>query len=327
MDLSIVIVTWNNGKEIGPCLRSVFSFAEGLKCEVFVVDNGSSDGTRKVIEETINNVIPSRETRDLNVPNSAPRFLASDKSTITARNDEGIAVNRNIKMIWNDRNLGFAAAVNQGMKESKGEFVLLLNPDTELTPGCMQTMLQYLRQHRGVGVAGGKVLNNDGSLQPSVRRFPTAWDQAVILLKMHNFFPKIVAKYFCEGLNYDVEQEVDQVRGAYFWVSRRLIEKIGVLDAKSFFIWFEEVDYCRRAWDADFKVMYLPSSVALHAGGASFNQEPSFQKQRWLDRSMRNYFRKHGTVLDVIVVTLLIPVSLALAWGVQRFKIKPKKYV
>jgi GT2 family glycosyltransferase len=238
-----------------------------------------------------------------------------------------VASRLNLKTIWNDKNMGFAAAVNQGIKESKGEFVLLLNPDTELRPGSLQTMFGYLRNRREVGVAGGKILNSDGSLQPSVRRFPTAWDQAVILLKMHNFFPKIVAKYFCEGLNYDVEQEVDQVRGAYFWVSRKLIEKIGVLDAKSFFIWFEEVDYCRRAWDAGFKVMYLPSSVALHAGGASFNQEPSFQKQRWLNRSMRNYFRKHGTALDVMVATLLSPVSLALSYGVGRFKIKPKKYV
>jgi len=106
-----------------------------------------------------------------------------------------------------------------------------------------------------------------------------------------------------------------------------LLDKIGPLDAKNFFIWFEEVDYCRRAKDDGFKVMYVPSSVARHAGGASFAQELSAQKQRWLNRSMRNYFRKHGTALDVIVVTLLSPVSLGLAYLVQRFKIKPRKYV
>jgi len=292
MDLSIVIVTWNNAKEIGPCLRSVFSCAQGIKCEVYVVDNGSSDGTKATIESTRNNA-------------------------------GGVGV----KTIWNDKNTGFAAAVDQGMKESRGEFVLLLNPDTELTPGCLQKMLGYLRAHIDVGVAGGKVLNADGSLQSSVRRFPTAWDQAVILLKMHNFFPKIVAKYFCEGFDYEKEQEVDQVRGAYFWVSRKLIEKIGLLDAKSYFVWFEEVDYCRRAKDAGFKVTYVPSSVAKHAGGASFNQEPSLQKQRWFNRSMRHYFMKHGTALDVIVVVSLLPVSLALSFAVQRFKIQPKKYV
>jgi GT2 family glycosyltransferase len=295
MDLSIVIVTWNNEREIGPCLRSVFSCAEGLKCEVYVVDNSSSDGTRKVIETAVD-----------------PGVRRDDVK---------------IKTIWNDKNTGFAAAVNQGIQQSTGEYVLLLNPDTELMPGCLQPMLRYLRSHSDVGVSGGKILNTDGTLQGSVRRFPTAWDQAVILLKMHNFFPKIVAKYFCEGFNYDVEQEVDQVRGAYFWVSRKLLDKIGPLDAKNFFIWFEEVDYCRRAKDAGFKVMYVPSSVARHEGGASFAQEPSLQKQRWLNKSMRNYFRKHGTALDVIVVTLLSPVSLGLACLVQRFKIKPRKYV
>jgi glycosyltransferase involved in cell wall biosynthesis len=95
MDLSIVIVTWNNAKEIGPCLRSVFSCADGIKCEVFVVDNGSSDGTRTEIEEAIKN-----------------------------------AGNISVKTIWNDKNTGFAVAVNQGIEKSSGEYVLLLNPDT-----------------------------------------------------------------------------------------------------------------------------------------------------------------------------------------------------
>ncbi len=292
MDLSIVIVTWNSAKEIDPCLRSVFSCVDGLRCEVFIVDNASSDGTRAAIETTVK--------------------------------DAGTTA---VTTIWNAKNLGFAAAVNQGIEKSSGEHVLLLNPDTELTPGCLQTMLQYLKSHAEVGVAGGKILNADGSLQPSVRRFPTAWDQAVILLKLHNFFPPIVAKYFCDGFNYDAEQAVDQVRGAYFWISRRLIETIGPLDAKNFFIWFEEVDYCRRAKDAGFKVMYVPSSVAKHEGGASFGQEVPLTKQRWINKSMRRYFKKHGTALDVIVTTVLSPVSLMLAMIVQRLKIKPKKYV
>jgi hypothetical protein len=292
MDLSIVIVTWNSAKEIGPCLRSVFSCTNGLACEVFVIDNASGDATRAAVEAAV-------------------------------REAGAIAV----KIVWNDKNLGFAAAVNQGIEKSSGEHVLLLNPDTELTSGCLQTMLQYLKLRPGVGIAGGKILNGDGSLQPSVRRFPTAWDQAVILLKLHNFFPKIVAKYFCDGFNYDVEQEVDQVRGAYFWISRKTIDTIGALDAKNFFIWFEEVDYCRRAKDAGFKVMYVPSSIAKHEGGASFGQEVPLTKQRWINKSMRRYFQKHGTALDVAIVTVLSPVSLCLAYLVQRLNIKPKKYV
>ena len=299
----------------------------GLKCEVFIVDNASSDGTRKMIEETIANVVPSHQARDLNASDPALRFLALDKSTVTARNDEGATTNHNIKTIWNDRNSGFAAAVNQGIEKSTGEYVLLLNPDTELTPGCLRAMLEYLKPRPDVGVAGGKILNTDGSLQPSVRRFPTAWDQAVILLKLHNFFPQIAAKYFCDGFNYNAEQEVDQVRGAYFWISRKLIDKIGPLDAKNFFIWFEEVDYCRRAKDAGFRVMYIPSSIAKHEGGASFEQEVPLTKQRWINKSMRRYFKKHGTALDNIVVAALSPVSLVLARVVQRLKIKPKKYV
>ena len=295
MDLSIVIVTWNNEHEIGPCLRSVFSCAEGLKCEVYVVDNASTDGTHEVIETAV---------------------------------DPGVRLDDvKITTIWNDKNMGFAAAVDQGLAESKGEFVLLLNPDTVVKPGSLKTMVKYLRDHPDVGIAGGKVLNTDGTIQPSIRRFPSSWDQAVILLKMHNFFPKAVAGYFCDDFNYEVEQGVDQLRGAYFWVSRKLIEKIGNLDAKNFFNWFEEVDYCFRAHSAGYKVMYVPSSSATHTGGASFGQALSLAKQRWFNRSLRNYFKKHGTALDVIVVTVLSPVSLCLAYMVQRFKIKPKKYV
>lgn len=323
MDLSVIIVTWNNEKEINPCLRAVLACSEGLLVETVVIDNASTDKTREALQF----VIPSPQTRDLNVSNSAPGFLASDKSTITARNDDGTASNDKIRTIFNDKNLGFAAAVNQGIAQSHGEYILLLNPDAIVAPGSFKKMIEYLRNHRDVGVSGGKILNADGSLQPSVRRFPVVWDQAVILSKMHNFFPKTVAKYFCADLNYEIEQEVDQVRGAFFWITRPLLAKIGPLDAKNFFIWFEEVDYCRRAKDAGFKVMYVPSAVATHGGGASFGQLLSFKKQRWLNASMRHYFRKHGTALDVIVVTLLAPLSLLLAWGVQVFKIKPTKYV
>jgi len=286
MDLSIVIVTWNSEKEIGPCLRSVFSHSEGLATETIVIDNHSSDNTKNVLAEF-----------------------------------------KNIKIISNQKNLGFAAAVNQGIAEAKGDFVLLLNPDSAIKSDSLNKMVAYLRSHRDVGVAGGKVTNFDGTIQPSVRRFPTVLDQAIILTKLHNFFPKIVSKYFCNEFDYNLEQEVDQVRGAYYFVSRDLINKIGMLDAKNFFIWFEEVDYCRRAKNAGYKVAYVPSSVALHEGGASFGQALSLKKQRWLNASMRNYFRKHGTALDVLVLSLLSPVSLLLAFIVQKLKIKPKKYV
>jgi N-acetylglucosaminyl-diphospho-decaprenol L-rhamnosyltransferase len=291
MDLSVIIVTWQNGKEIGPCLRSVFACADGLKIEVFVIDNGSHDSTRNAIQDAV------REVKNISV-----------------------------KTIWNDENMGFAAAVNQGMKLSAGDFVLLLNPDTQLISGSLQTMINYLRMRSDIGIAGGKVLNPNGRVQPSVRRFPRSSDQVMILTKLYRFFPKLVSSYFCDGFDYEKEQEVDQVRGAYFWVSRKLINKIGNLDEKSFFCWFEEVDYCFLAKEAGFKVMYVPSSVATHVGGASFNQEPSLQKQRWLNRSMRNYFKKRKKYFAWIIISVLSPFSFALAALTQIFKIKPKNY-
>jgi hypothetical protein len=287
MDLSIVIVTWNNERQIHACLRSLFEGIEGIEAEVFVVDNNSNDATRYIVEREF------------------PQA----------------------KRIWNSENRGFAAACNQAMRQSIGDTVLLLNPDTEVIVGALRTMLDYLRVHPGVGVAGGKVLNMDGSIQPSVRRFPDWFSQAMILTKLYRFFPSLTAHYFCDGFDYDRDHEVDQVRGAYFFVTRRLMEKIGLMDEKNFFIWFEEVDYCKRAKDAGFKVVYAPLSSVMHEGGVCFAQEISVRKQRYLNRSMRNYFWKHGQYGAAIVAVALHPVSLALAYFVQTVKIKPKTYV
>ena len=296
MDLSIIIVAWNNEKEIGRVLRSVFGCLQGLKAELFVIDNASADGTRAAIGTVLDSHLYGND-------------------------------NVAIKTIWNPDNKGFAAAVNQGLTQSSGEFVLLLNPDAELVPGALRSIVEYLRRHREVGIAGGKLLNFDGSLQRSVRRFPTWKDQAVILLKWHNFFPRLVARYFASDLDYEKEQEVDQVRGAFFFVSRELIDKIGPLDDRGFFIWFEEVDYCRRAKNSGFKVMYLPFALCRHEGGTSFAKQLSFKKQRWLNRSMYNYFKKHGNARDQAVVALLAPLSLALAYLAEKANIRPRRYV
>lgn len=294
MDLSIIIVTWQNEKQIGRCLRSVASCAEGLKIEVLVIDNASTDRTRSETEKALAEIA-----------------------------GENIAT----EAIWNAENRGFAAANNQGLALAKGRGVLLLNPDTELVAGALADSVAYMDAHAEAGIVGCKLLNFDGSLQPSVRRFPAWRDQAVILLKMHNFFPSLVSRYMAADFDYEKEQEAEQVRGAFFLVSRALIDKIGTLDARNFFNWFEEVDYCRRAKNSGFKVMYLPSALCRHEGGASFNQHLSFRKQRWLNASLRRYFRKHGTLADRFVAAALSPFSLALSWCVGIAKIKPRKYV
>jgi len=298
MDLSIIIVTWNNEKDIGRCLRSIFACAEGLSIKVIVIDNASKDKTISVIDKCI-----------AEIPRRAPR------------NDVSIAT------IWNTENKGFAAANNQGLTVAKGDFILLLNPDTEIVEGALAKTVAYMREHPEVGIVGCKLLNFDGSLQPSVRRFPTWRDQSAILLKLHNFFPKLISRYMAADFDYGKEQEADQVRGAYFCISRQLLAKIGPLDERGFFNWFEEVDYCKRATNSGFKVLYLPTAECRHAGGASFNQQLSFTKQRWLTQSMKNYFRKHGTTADRFAVALLAPFSLVLAWCVEKAHILPHKYV
>jgi GT2 family glycosyltransferase len=287
MDLSIIIVTYNNEKEIKACLDSVFLAAAGLKTEIFVIDNASNDGT-------------------------------------VARAAEFLKIN----LIKNGENIGFAAAVNMALKKSVGRHILLLNPDTVVFPDSFVKMILRLDAADGkMALAGGKILNSDLSVQPSVRRFPGFWDQAAILTKMHRFFPTLIARHLCADFDYEKEQTADQIRGAYFWITRDAFNKLGLFDEKNFFIWFEEVDYCRRAAASGIKIIYYPASRAIHAGGVSFGQQLSLKKQRWFVRSQFNYFKKHKNVLLLFPLGVLAAYSVFLAAIVQLFKIKPQKYV
>ncbi len=281
MDLSIITVNWKVKDLLEKCLRSVYEQTKDISFEVFVVDNDSGDGSVEMVREKFPQV------------------------SLTASND----------------NLGFAKGNNVAAKDAKGRYILLLNPDTEILDNAIGKMVKFMDNHPGCGIAGCKLLNPDLTLQPSVRHFPTFLSQALILLKLHHLFPHSapMRHYLAEDFDYTKTQPADQVMGAFFMIRKKVIEKIGLLDEK-FWIWFEEVDYCKRTKEAGFKILYTPEAKIIHYYGQSFKQVYNVKKQKDFNKSLTYYFKKHQPLWQRILIGILKPISIALAWGVYLIK-------
>ncbi|OGL72308.1 hypothetical protein A3D72_01400 [Candidatus Uhrbacteria bacterium RIFCSPHIGHO2_02_FULL_57_19] len=275
IDVSVIIVSWNTRELLGRCLKSLFEQTHGVSFEVFVVENASSDDSAEMVRSEFTQV----------------------------------------NLIANDANLGFARANNQAIAEAKGECVLLLNPDTELIDDGISNLVAVARKHPEAGIVGGKILNPDRSIQASVRRFPTLCSQVLITLKFHHAFPDIpcLRRYFANDVNPESEQSADQVMGAFFLISRQALNIVGTLDER-FFIWFEEVDYCKRVVNAGLKVLYTPVAQVVHHGGESFAQVFALKKQKMFNASLAKYMRKHFGRRAWLAIQILRPVSLLLAW-------------
>ncbi len=286
MDASIVILNWKVKDLLRRCLASVYAQTKGVQFEVLVVDNDSRDGSVEMI---------------------AREFPQAT-------------------LIVNNCNLGFAAGNNPAIAQARGNFVLLLNPDTELKEDAISKMVTWMRENPQAAIMGPRLENPDCSLQPSVRAFPTLASQALIMLKLHHLIPKfpVLQKYFAKNFDYTKAKIVDQVMGAAFMIRRSALDQIGLLDER-YFIWFEEVDYCKRAKDRGLQVWYAPCASITHHGGESFGQVFGPKKQQMFNDSLRKYFLKHSGVAPWLALTILDPFSKALAWGVALAKSKVNK--
>ena len=278
VDLAIIIVSWNCRKYLKSCLKSIFQSKKDSSVEIFVVDNNSSDGTVEMVKKEF------------------PK----------------------VQLIANNFNAGFAKANNQALKIAKGKYLLLLNPDTEVKADTLTKAVAYLNDHPKAGIMGCKILNPNGSLQNSVRRFPNLSSQILILLKFHNFFPDLepLKKYFAKDFNYHKEQEADQIMGAFFMIRKECLDEIGLFDEK-FWLWFEEVDFCKRVKDKGWKVLYTPELEIIHAQGKSFAQIKAVKEQIIFNRSLLYYFRKHFSPIEYLILLLFYPLNLFLALIVE----------
>jgi len=214
----------------------------------------------------------------------------------------------------NSENLGFAKANNHAITRAQGRYILLLNPDMKVFPNTFAQMIKFMDEHQDVGVASCRLEKPDGKLVPHIRRFPKLFDQAMILLKIPHVFPKVLNKYLMKNFDYTKTQEVDSVRGSFFMIRKDVVEKLGGLDER-FFIWFEEVDFCKQVKKLGLKVFYTPTAKAVDYVGKSFALVSGTKPQKYFTDSMLKYFKKWHPK-SAWVIGILRPVGMFLA----RFK-------
>lgn len=218
-----------------------------LNCEIIIVDNASSDKSADEIKKTFPQV----------------------------------------KIIENKENLGFAAANNQGIKESKGRYILLLNPDTKILDNALSKMIAWMNKNPKVTVSTCRLLNKDRSIQPTGGYFPIlpklfAWQFFLDdIIPINSYHPK--PKF------YDQEKELDWVTGAFFLFRREIVDKVGLLDEK-FFMYAEELEYCFRIKKAGFKIFFTPLASIIHYGFKSSSREIAIISEY---KSLVYFYKKH----------------------------------
>ncbi len=199
-----------------------------------------------------------------------------------------------VHLIENKDNLGFSKACNQAIPESKGDFVLLLNPDTEVKDGAIGKLSDFLVEQPQCGAVGPKVLNTDGTLQLACRRsFPSVKAAFFRITYLSRLFPKskMMSEYNLTFQDPDKTVEVDALSGSCMMVRRQAIDKIGLLD-EDIFMFGEDIDWCWRIKQAGWSVFYLPSSVIYHVHGASSRLRPVGATIN-LHKGMEVFYRKH----------------------------------
>jgi len=268
-DLSVFIVTYNSGPLLRACLDSLRAQTL-LDFETIVVDNASRDDTVGIVRSEYPEV----------------------------------------HLLANPTNLGFGNANNLALTQAKGHYIVLLNPDAVLPPDTLERSVKHMEANADVGMAGGLLQGTQGEWQPSARQFPSLLNDGLTLSGLAYRFPK--SRFFgrfdrtwADPMQATV---VDWVPGAFAIIRRSLVEQIGLFDPR-FFLYYEEVDLCRRIHQAGCKVYYWPDLVITHIGGASSEtvDELAFsssgkQLTLWRMRSQVLYYRKwHGLVYSWLV--------------------------
>lgn len=276
-DLGIVIVNWNTCDYLERCLETVFASEGDFSYKVVVVDNNSNDDS---------------------VPMVRDKFPQAD-------------------LIVNDENIGYPRANNVGLRHlgyqgknnvdaSAPRYALLLNPDTELPTTALYHMIQFMDSRPDVGVAGPKLILNDGSLDKACRRgFPTPMVSFYHYSGLAKLFPKNerFGRYNMTFADENEELEVDSVVGAYMQVRKEAIEKAGLLDG-NFFMYGEDLDWAYRITQADYKVWYYPTVVVHHIKRAASRQSQKAQFEFW--RAMLIFYRKHFRETTILPIHMMI---------------------
>lgn len=265
--VGIAIVNWNAGAQLSDCLRSIAATAwDTLTLSaVVIVDNASADGSLD------------------NLP--APAELP-------------------LRIIRNASNRGFAAACNQAAATIEADYLLFLNPDTLVEPGSIPAAIAWLDHpaHVSYGIAGIQLLDEQGHISRSCARFPTVGSPVAKTLGLDRLLPSVFTGYVMAEWDHAQSRDVDHVIGAFYLVRHELFRALRGFD-EAFFVYFEDLDFSRRAASAGWRSRYLTDARAFHKGGGTSDQI----KSRRLFYSLQSrliYARKHFTPLAAALVAL-----------------------
>lgn len=226
-----------------------------------------------------------------------------------------------IKFIYNEKNIGFAAANNIGIKQATGKFILLLNPDTIVNENSFQPMINYLESHDDVAIVGCKIFNADGEIERSTHSFPSLLKEFMhaneflkSFIGYESRFAKFLKKFFQSKSfesywDHNSIKEVDHVTGACMMAKKEAIDKVGLLD-EVFFLYNEEVEWAYRFKKAGYKSVFLPDSSIIHLFGYSTKQRVQKQKANHLlverYRGMFYFFQKHYSFIKLLLFRFIV---------------------
>ena len=260
MKLSVVIVSYNVRHYLDECLESVQKALEGVEAEVFVVDNASTDDTMSVLPQKYTWV----------------RFIASEE------------------------NLGFSRGNNIAIRQATGEYVLLLNPDTNVVEHTLRKAVRFLDEHPQAGGAGVMMLNGDGTRAPESRRaIPTPWVSA---LKMLGF----TKRYYMSHLPWDEPCRIEVISGAFCLLRHAALDKVGLLD-EDFFMYGEDIDLSYRLLKGGYENWYLPLPITHYKGKST--RKTDYRYVHVFYQAMLIFFRKHYSHLGIFYT---LPVKMAI---------------
>ena len=281
-ELSICIVSLDCWPVLRPCLESIAATDAGLTREIILVDNASRDGTAEKV---------------------AREFPA-------------------VRLITNDRNVGFSRATNQAIAASSGRYILWLNPDTLLRPGSLRALHEFLEGHPRAGIVGPKVLNEDGTFQPQCRRgLPTPRAALFYFLGLDRMFPgrATFGPYLLRHLPIDQTAPVNAVSGSCLLARRQVWAEIGPIDER-IFGFGEDIDWCVRAAKAGWEVWYLPQSVIVHLKGKGGAHARPFRKVLAIHHAMWVFYDKHLRPSRSFPVTAAVAAGIGLSLGLSLLR-------
>jgi GT2 family glycosyltransferase len=282
--LSIIIVNYNVRDFLHHALVSLQKAMKGIRGEIIVVDNASDDGSIEMIRK---------------------RFPS-------------------VQLIASRQNLGFAKANNIGLKQAKGKYLLLINPDTLVQEDTLQVMLRFFTENPDVGLAGCKILNPDGTFQLACRRsFPRPWPAFTKMTGLSSLFPnsRLFGRYNLTYLSPDETYELDAVSGSFMMVRREAYEQVGGLD-EDFFMYGEDLDWCYRIQRAGWKNYYVHSTQIIHYKGES-TKRSSLNEIRTFYQAMHLFVQKHLSSSLVFMFLLRLAITVSSRLAILRAFLRP----